>query len=179
MHNMITEQTNSENPSLHWKYINCKGRISLDLGCGRWETVEYRDPNWPTTPEYLIQQGATEVRAFDIDPAEIDWYTTNITPKMAVFPECMAVRTVEDIRSIMKKYAPKAIKCDIEGAEQVFLELSDEEFCSIDHYALETHSTAIYDAFVQRFNDLNYEIIAVIDLVHAPPMKAIFAEKKR
>jgi hypothetical protein len=98
---------------------------------------------------------------------------------MAVFPECMAVRTVEDIRSIMKKYAPKAIKCDIEGAEQVFLELSDEEFCSIDHYALETHSTAIYDAFVQRFNDLNYEIIAVIDLVHAPPMKAIFAEKKR
>ena len=60
-----------------------------------------------------------------------------------------------------------------------FSRLSDEEFCSIDHYALETHSTAIYDAFVQRFNDLNYEIIAVIDLVHAPPMKAIFAEKKR
>lgn len=176
---MITEQTNSENPSLHWKYINCNGRVALDLGCGRWEKVEYRDPTWATTPEYLIQKGATKVYAFDIDPEEINWYTNHVATKMAVFPELMTISTVADIRSIMKKYEPKAVKCDIEGAERVFLELTNEEFCSIDHYALETHSMELYDAFVQRFNALNYEIVAVIDLVHAPPMKAIFAEKKR
>lgn len=40
---MITEQTNSENPSLHWKYINCNKRVALDLGCGRWEIVAVID----------------------------------------------------------------------------------------------------------------------------------------
>jgi hypothetical protein len=78
----------------------------------------------------------------------------------------------------MATYQPKVVKCDIEGYERVFLELNDEEFTSIDFYALETHNDELYNAFMDKFNTLGYEIIATVDLVHAPPMKVLFAEKK-
>jgi hypothetical protein len=78
----------------------------------------------------------------------------------------------------MATHQPKVVKCDIEGYERVFLELSDEEFTSIDFYALETHSDELYNAFIDKFNALGYEIIATVDLIHARPMKALFAEKK-
>lgn len=175
---MIHEQTNSEKPSLHWGHIKCKNKIALDLGCGRWETVEYRDPSWPTTPEWLIELGASKVIAFDIDPNEINWYNENITPKIPVTAIHASIDSVQTIRDIMATYQPKVIKCDIEGYERVFLELSDEEFTSIDFYALETHSDELYNAFIDKFNTLGYEIIAIVDLVHAPPMKALFAERK-
>jgi predicted RNA methylase len=175
---MITTQTNSENPSLHWGFINCKDKVAIDLGCGRWEHVEYRDPSWPTTPEWLIQLGASKVYAFDIDENEIHWYNTNIAPKMPVEAFCAGITTVDDIRNILNTYNPKVVKCDIEHYERVFLDLTDEEFLSIDFYALETHSDALYDAFIERFNNLGYEVVACVELVHAPPMKALFAEKK-
>lgn len=175
---MIHEQTDSEKPSLHWGHIKCKDKVAIDLGCGRWETVEYRDPSWPTTPEWLIELGASKVIAFDIDVNEINWYNENIAPKMPVTAIHASIDSVQTIRDIMATYQPKVVKCDIEGYERVFLELSDEEFTSVDFYALETHSDELYNAFINKFNDLGYEIIATVDLVHAPPMKALFAEKK-
>ena len=175
---MIHEKTDSEEPSLHWGHIKCKDKVAIDLGCGRWETVEYRDPSWPTTPEWLIELGASKVIAFDIDANEIDWYNENIAPKMPVTAVNASIKSVESIRDILNTYKPKVVKCDIEGYEALFLELTDEEFTSIDFYALETHSDDLYNAFVNKFNTLGYEIIATVDLVHAPPMKALFAEKK-
>jgi hypothetical protein len=174
---MIYEQTDSENPSLHWGYIKCKDKIAIDLGCGRWETVEYRDPNWPTTPEWLIKLGASKVIAFDIDETEVNWYNENISPIMPVTAVHSAITTVDHIRDILTTYQPSVVKCDIEGFEQVFLELTDDEFSSIDFYALETHSDELYNSFKDKFDKLGYDIIATVDLVHAPPMKALFAEK--
>ncbi len=175
---MIHEQTNSEKPSLHWGHIKCKGKVAIDLGCGRWESVEYRDPSWPTTPEWLVELGASKVIAFDIDANEINWYNENIAPKIPVTAIHASIDSVQVLRDIIHTYQPKVVKCDIEGYERVFLELSDEEFTSIDFYALETHSDDLYNSFIEKFNHLGYEIIAVVDLVHAPPMKALFAEKK-
>jgi hypothetical protein len=97
---------------------------------------------------------------------------------MPVEAFCTGITTVDDIRNILNTYNPKVVKCDIEHYERVFLDLTDEEFSSIDFYALETHSDALYDAFVERFNNLGYEVVACVELVHAPPMKALFAEKK-
>ena len=44
---MLIEKIDSENPKLHWKYIECNNKITLDLGCGRWEHIEHRDQSWP------------------------------------------------------------------------------------------------------------------------------------
>ena len=173
----ILKEVSSENPNLHWEFIECKDVVAVDLGCGRWGKVEYRDPSWPTTPEYLIQKGASHVYAFDIDPVEIDWYTANISTKMNVTAYCKAINTVDDVREILTTLKPKSIKIDIEGYEQAFLQLTDEEFCSIDFYAVETHSDALSEQFSQKFEKLNYEVVAIIDLIHARPMKAFFAKK--
>lgn len=175
---MIIEICDSEKPSLHWKYMECSGKVVVDLGCGRWEKVEYRDPSWPTTPEYLIELGASKVYAIDTDPIEIEWYTSNVSPKSNVVALNKNINSVSTLRDVLNEYQPKVVKCDIEGYESTFLELTDEEFCKIEMYGLETHSDHLYNLFVEKFQKLGYDIIATINLVHAPPMKAIFAVKK-
>ena len=170
-------QVDNENPSQHWKFINCKDKIVLDLGCGRWEHVEHRDPSWPTTPEYLIQIGAKEVHAIDIDEKEINWYKEIVSTKMPVFPIHRQISSTDDISDLIRNTKATVIKCDIEGSESGILNLSNEDFYQIKFYAIETHSDALYESFIKKFNDMGYTHIATIDLVHAPPMKVIFAEK--
>lgn len=174
---MILKDVETENPSLHWEFVNCKNKICIDLGCGRWEHIEYRDPNWPTTPEWLIINGAKEVYAFDMDEREIEWYKENISNKYRIFPFFKEIKDVQDIRNIISEYKPDMIKCDIEGAEIFLLELTDDEFCSITSYAIETHSEELHEAFINKFTNLGYTVIAQIDLIHAKPMKVLFAEK--
>lgn len=174
---MITTKTDSENPSEHWGFIECNGKVAVDLGCGRWEHIEFRDPSWPTTPEWLLEKGASEVYAYDIDQNEVDWYNTQLAPSKKIKAYQKSINTVDDVRSILQAHQPKVIKCDIEGFESAFLDLTDEEFTSVDYYALETHSDKLHDAFVAKFNNLGYTIVATVELVHAPPMKALFAKK--
>lgn len=174
---MIIKDVNVENPFLHWEYIECNNKIVIDLGCGRWEHVEYRDQTWLTTPEYLIHKGATKVFAFDIDQKEINWFNENLSSKHPIFPICKAISSTGDVREILNNYNPSVVKCDIETHEVGFLNLTDAEFRRIDFYALETHGDDIHAAFLSKFKTLNYDIVAVINLVHANPMKAIFAKK--
>lgn len=174
----IVKNVDNENPEQHWEFINCENKVAVDLGCGRWEKVEFRDQSWPTTPEYLILRGASHVYAFDIDPEEISWYSQNISPKFNVTATLKRISSVEDIKEIYQTYKPKIVKCDIEGAEESLLHLSNEEFCSVDLYAIETHSDFLFDRFMSKFAEQEYQILGVINLVHAPPMKAIFAKKK-
>lgn len=173
---MIIKQTGSEHPNEHWEFIECENKIAIDLGCGRWEQHEYRDPSWPTTPEWLLLKGAAEVHAYDIDPAEVDWYN-NTLAKKGITAYHKAIMTVEDLRAILEAHKPSVVKCDIEGYESTFLQLTDEEFSSIDFYALETHSDELYNNFISKFTLLNYTVIACVDLIHARPMKALFAKK--
>jgi len=174
---MIEKDCSTENPREHWEFIECKNKVALDLGCGRWESVEYRDPDWYTTPDWLVSKGASHVYAYDIDSKEIEWYNNNVTPYSPVTAIHRKIDTVDTLREILNTHNPKVVKCDIEGAEVTFLELTDEEFSRIEFYALETHSNELYDSFMNKFKTLQYEIIAVLDLTHAKPMKAIFAKK--
>ena len=174
---MIIKDVNVENPELHWEYIKCKDQVALDLGCGRWEKVEKRDSSWLTTPEFLISRGAKQVYAFDCDPEEIVWFKKNVEPVMNVTPIHKCINSADDIREIYNAYKPTVVKCDIEFHEKFFEEISDEMFSSVKFYALETHTDHLYNSFANRFNRLGYNIIASINLVHAPPMKALFAEK--
>lgn len=178
MKETIKETTDSENPQLHWKYIECKDQVAIDLGCGRWEHVEYRDQSWPTTPEYLLQLGACKVYAFDIDAKEIEWYKNNLCTRYSNLVAFTSnINSINTIRDIYQQCKPDVVKCDIEGNEKFLLELTDEEFIRVNFYAIETHSDWLYDSFIAKFQKLNYDIIATIDLVHAPPMKALFAKR--
>lgn len=175
---MITTQVKTENPSEHWEFIECNNEVAVDLGCGRWEKIEYRDPSWLTTPEWLLHKGASHVYAYDIDPAEVEWYNTTLSPSKNITAYHKQINNVEDIREIFNTVKPTVVKCDIEGYERAILDLSDVEFLTVKFYAIETHSDELYSKFVERFNNLKYEIIATVDLIHAPPMKAIFAKRE-
>jgi hypothetical protein len=170
---MITTQTNSENPENHWPYIEGEGRVALDLGCGRWQ----HHPDWYTTSEWLIHKGASRVYGYDISQSEVDLINANPANIDKITAYCRSISTVDDIREILNLHQPKLIKCDIEGYESVFLDLTDDEFTSVDFYALETHSDQLYEQFFNRFTQLGYEIIASIQLLHAPPMRVLFAKK--
>lgn len=173
---MVIDNINTENPNQHWKHIECSGCVTVDLGCGRWDKVETRDASWLTTPEFFIDKGATIVYAIDADPTEIEWFNQTVD-KTRIVPICSSINTVDDIISLYHYYKPTVVKIDIEGFEVLFLQLRDEIFTSINFYAIETHSEKLYTLFLKKFATLNYEIVGTINLIHAPPMKVIFARK--
>lgn len=171
------KQINTENPNSHWEFMECSGEVVLDLGCGRWEHVEYRDPSWPTTPEYLIQKGASKVYALDSDPAEFEWFRTTFQNNQNITPILGMIRTAEDATYLLKKYTPTVVKMDIEGFENTFLNISDECFDSVKFYAIEAHSEFLFIEFMNKFKNRGYQIVGIIELIHAPGIKVIFAKK--
>ena len=173
----VIKQINTEKPSEHWEFVDCKDKVTVDLGCGRWEHVEYRDPSWPTTPEWLLQKGASVVHAYDIDSGEVNWYNTTFASNNQIKAYQKSITSAQDIRDILHAHHPKAIKCDIETYESALLDLTDEEFCSVDFYAIELHTEDLYNRFVEKFKQLNYTIVAIVVLVHASSMKVLFAKK--
>jgi hypothetical protein len=174
---MITRYYDTEHPKEHWEFIECEGKVAIDLGCGRWEKVEQRDPSWPTTPEWLVQKGASHVYAFDIDPEEISWYNANIDTEQPVTTMLKGIYTVEDVREIWNTYQPKIVKCDIEGEESKILELTDEEFSTIDLWAVETHSDWLENGFKEKFQKCGYHIFGYIHLSQATQVRVLFAKK--
>ena len=175
---METRIYSTEHPKEHWEFIECNNTIAIDLGCGRWEKVEKRDPDWSTTPEWLIQKGASHVYAFDIDPEEVAWYNTNIDPKLPITTTLKGIYTVEDVRDIWNTYNPQVVKCDIEHFESKILELTDEEFSTVELWAVETHSDELEEGFKVKFERCKYELFGYIHLTQAPHVRVLFAKKK-
>lgn len=169
----------NENPIEHWQYINVNNKIVLDLGCGRWEKIEHRDSNWLTTPEYFISNGAKKVIAVDADPEEILWFTDkfpNVNNLKFIFK---SINSSQDILDFYNLYKPNCVKCDIETNEKFLLQLTKEQFCSVDEYYIETHGLDLYIKILDILNHYNYDIIKQIDLTHTQGYcKVIFAKKK-
>jgi hypothetical protein len=168
----------TEHPAEHWEFIECNGKVAIDLGCGRWEKVERRDPTWPTTPEWLVQRGASHVYAFDMDQEEVEWYNANIDTEQPVTTINQGIYNVDDVRNIWNTYNPKIVKCDIEHFESNILELTDEEFSVVDLWAIETHSDELEQGFKDKFERCGYELFGYINLTHATHVRVLFARKK-
>lgn len=167
----------TEHPAEHWEFIECDGKIAIDLGCGRWEKMEKRDATWPTTPEWLVQRGASHVYAFDIDPEEVAWYHANVDNKQPVTTLQRGINHVDDVRDIWNTYKPQIVKCDIEAAESNILQLSDDEFSTIDLWAVETHSDELEQGFKDKFERCGYELFGCVNLTHASYVRVLFARK--
>jgi len=165
---------NTENPFYHWEFFDCRNKRVLDLGCGKWEHIEYRDKSWPTTPEFFLMKGASDVIGIDIDQQEVNWYNQLNNPQ--ILSECFNISSIEILSSIIKKYQPTAIKCDIEGNEQYLFNLESELFKSIDTFAIETHSDILYEQAMSKLINEKYYITDIIYLDHAPSCKVIFAK---
>ncbi len=171
-------QVNNENPKEHWQFISVKDRIVLDLGCGRWEQIEYRDKNWPTTPEFFKMNGASSIIAIDSDHREIEWFKQNFSEDQIYNFILKSINTSDCFKELFLSYKPNCVKVDIEGAEINLINLDNEIFNLVDEYYIETHSPDIFNLCSNKLTINNYTIENIIDLVHTGgACKVIFAKK--
>jgi hypothetical protein len=173
-------QVDNENPIHHWQFVEVENRVVLDLGCGRYEKYVYRNPDWPTTPEYFVQKGAKHVNAIDIDHGEIEWFRSefkNESDKCTFIEK--EINSVESFENIILTYKPDCVKCDIEGAETYLFDLHNNIFSLVKEYYIETHGNELYEKCINKLNESDYEIFNQIDLTHTGGFcKVIFARKK-
>lgn len=169
---------NTEKPDDHWRYIDVKDKVVLDIGCGRWEKVEYRDQSWPTTPEYFVLKGASKVYGIDIDNEEINWYKHMFKDDDRYKFTTLPIQSNETLEKLIVSINPNCIKCDIEGEERHLLNTSKEIFCLVDEYYIETHSDSLFDQLQNLLINYNYKIREIISLEHTNnTCKVIFATK--
>jgi hypothetical protein len=172
------KNVDNENPYNHWEYVNVENKIVVDLGCGRWEKVEYRDPSWPTTPEYFKIKGASCVVGMDSDPEEIKWFKSNFNLDSSFQFIEFSLQSSNDFKEIIEKIKPNCIKCDIEGGEIHLINLADEIFKMVDEYYIETHNQELYLQCINKLLNCNYTIVEQIDLIHTNgACKVIFGKK--
>ena len=173
------KEVNNENPNEHWQFVDVIDKTILDLGCGRWESVEYRDSNWPTTPEFWIQKGANKVIGVDSDQNEIDWFMKKHINNICFNFKCMMINSPQDLLNLINEYTPEIIKCDIEGGEIHFVNLNNDIVKQIQQYYIETHSDELYNKCISKLEECDYDIYEKIDLTHTNGIcKVLFAKRK-
>jgi len=169
---------NNENPKEHWQFVSVNNRIVLDLGCGRWEHVEYRDQTWPTTPEFFKNKGAKLIIGLDSDDNEIEWFSKNFANNDSYKFISRSIDSSEILKELIISYTPNCVKVDIEGGEIHLVNLDDDTFNLVDEYYIETHDKNLFDLCEKKLKNNNYTIVNLIDLVHTGgACKVIFAKK--
>jgi SAM-dependent methyltransferase len=92
----------TEEPNVHWEFLDIKGKRVLDLGCGKfWSSI--------STAEWMINCGARIVIGIDLSDIGLN------SNKFTMIVE--QIRSKEQLENLFVTYLPEVIKCDIEGAE--------------------------------------------------------------
>jgi hypothetical protein len=163
----------SENSEHHWLHFHPKGKIVLDLGCGRHDThqVEHHSPT------YFLQQGALKVLAIDTKQSEVDYFNDlNIENLEA---RAMFIDNTDTVKSLLNEIQATALKCDIETYETVLYNLNNEDMESITELAIEYHTEDIRENIMNKIKEWGFNIVAEgkFGFVHAPQMGVWFARK--
>lgn len=168
----------NENSAEHWKFINVKNKVVLDLGCGRWNKIERVEDSWLTTPEHFIFNGATKVIGVDIDHEEISWFKNKYQNDSRYEFVLKPIYSGADIKYLYDLYKPNCVKLDIETAEQFLFQLGESDIRSVEEYYVETHGKDIYQYFITNLPSYGYVIREQIDLIHTNGYcKVIFANR--
>jgi hypothetical protein len=130
----------SEEPEIHWPFLNVKDKVVLDLGCGLFYSKT-------STPDWFVQQGAKQVIGVDLG---------NDTPKHFIYHQ-IAISSKNDILDLLNKYTPDVIKCDIEGAEKHFKDVSANNMESVKQFAVEYHDNDLKLLMEQKIKDWGFE----------------------
>lgn len=165
----------SEDSKHHWACINTKGKIVLDLGCGRHDTTDL----YQSSTIYLGENGASKVIGLDSRQEEINYFNS-VNPNLEKYSfVCKSIDTPNDIRELLRIYNPTAIKCDIEGYEVVFYDINKEEMSNITEFYLEYHSLDVREKIIDKINEWGFIIHteAKFGFVDAPQMGVLFCSK--
>lgn len=151
----------TEEPDVHWGFLNVINKIVLDLGCGKWYSTI-------STAEWFLNKGAKQVIGIDLSSIGIE--KDNFTMIVG------KISTPEQLHKLILNNNPQIIKCDIEGAETCFdkIETLPE---TVEQFAVEYHDAdtkAVCEAAVKRWkfpNVENYSLLGYgterIGVIHA------------
>lgn len=159
-----------ETPSVHWPGVSVADRVVLDLGAGDFGRMEGQD--YPSTPEYWIENGAKRVIAVDENPEDLESLTDDRIEKIA-----MRISDPEDIVNLMVEHQPDLVKSDIEGAEQLFLHIHPEFLRIPKAYAIETHNEYVLENIPSMLKMLGYEIRWIMQHEVENYVSVLYAER--
>ena len=143
---MVTKIT-SEEPEIHWPFIKVKDKIVLDLGCGLFYSKQ-------STPDWFVQEGAKQVIGVDLgndNPSYFTYHQMNISSK-------------DDILQLLDEYKPDVIKCDIEGAEVYFKDISTSDIDSVKQFAVEYHDNSLKLLMEQKITEWGFTSVNLYQL---------------
>jgi hypothetical protein len=173
---MINHSIISERSQDHWPYFEVEGENVLDLGCGRHQTYQKQDHS----PCYFLDQGANKVVAVDASPIEVDYYMGLYDANDPTFYiERNEITESKQILDYIQKYDITAIKCDIEGYETCFYDITKKDLDNVKSIAIEYHCNDRREAIVKKLEEWQFNITAegVFTYCHAPNMGVLFAKK--
>jgi len=177
---MIEYNIETEDSSIHWKYLKPAGKNVLDLGCGRWCD---RNGSWDNldpaefSPIWLGAQGARKVVGVDSSVNEINIMNDLTKGKAEVFTFIyQSITSPEQLKHLINLFDINVIKSDIERAETNFFHFTKEDFSKIEAFAVEYHEHYIKDMFLAKLPEWGFNI-TVHGKLWVDGFGVLFAEK--
>jgi glycosyltransferase involved in cell wall biosynthesis len=167
---------NSEHPYEHWSFLDVKDKTVLDMGCSFYDATY--NPGMLSSAEWFVQTGANIVIGFDANPYEVDKYNTvyRNNPKYKVFK--LFVDSTEKIRDLLQ-YNPEVIKCDIEGGEIYFKDITKDEMKFVEQIGIEYHDEETKKMCEVKLSEWGFDFIEQYSLMYIDTNKqGVFCGKK-
>lgn len=158
----------SEDPKDHWKHLNTKDGIVLDLGCG-FNDDDCRNKKY-STPHYFKEQGASLIVGVDGNASDIELLRQEIDGEFIA----ELINSGSQIQGYISKYKPTHLKCDIEGNE-TFLFQTDP--MTLRCVAVETHGPQYRQGLNDWLNRWGFSVYSVESLASAPYIDIVYAQK--
>ena len=151
----MIEKITSENPENHWRFLNVKDKRVLDMGCSFWDSSF--NEGWLSSSEYFISKDAIEVIGFDSAMQDIEKYEKlyGNDDRYNIF--FLHMDSEEKMKYVLNQYKPQVIKCDIEGAEIFFDNITEEEIWFVDEIAIEYHNDPTREMCERKIKEWNFK----------------------
>ena len=167
---------NSEHPHIHWSFLDVKDKIVLDMGCSFYDATY--NPNMLSSAEWFVNNNAKVVIGFDANLYEINKYNTvyRNNPKYKIFQ--LFIDSKEKIKNLLN-YKPQIIKCDIEGGEIYFKDITKDEMDFVEQIGIEYHDEETKKMCEVKLSEWGFDFIEQYSLMDIDTnIQGVFCGKK-
>jgi hypothetical protein len=128
-----------------------------------------------STADYFLRNGAISVVGVDANPEYIKLaWSYNIRNFLPIH---MTITNSRQIEVLINTIMPDVVKVDIEGAEKVLLDLSQETLQKPLEWNIETHTPELFDKIKEKFLSANFKVRR-IEYFERGPCAVIIAKRK-
>jgi hypothetical protein len=138
---------NTEEPDIHWGFLDITDKVVLDLGCGQFYSSI-------STAEWFLNKGASKVVGVDLLDINLD------NERFTMIVE--NIKSTEQIQNLLDVHHPTLIKCDIEGSE-VYLD-GINNLSEVGQIAIEYHDNHTKLVCENKIKEWGFENITMFRL---------------